>query len=387
MTETVNAYLLNSPFQLGNFQPRGTWSSATTYLLGDVVLYNGSSYVALAGSTNVTPTNTTYWSVFASKGDTGATGAQGAQGPTGSAAQWFLDSNTWTYASADATNKTYTLTINADLSGTIQAGHRIWLTQSSTSKYFIVTKVSYSSPNTTLTLFGGTQYTLANSTITNPYYSAQYAPIGFPARPDYWSLTLWTPLGVDYIPSPPNNGTIVYTFANNLGQTLNGVWTSGTQYTAGKSVYYSNNTYICTVTNVSPYTTNPATDTAHWSKGSNKEFSVPIGSWVLKFKGVLFLRGTSGNFYNSVIGLGTVSGGTLTPTSGLTATISNNSQGTDAFHDVLTPFYREAILNLTSATTYNLYGAINSFSSATTTVGFGIGIGSETSVVVESAYI
>jgi len=66
---------------------------------------------------------------------------------------------------------------------------RIKLTQSSTVKYFIVTKVSYSSPNTTITIYGGTDYSLANEAISSPYYSMVKAPTGFPLDPAKWTVT------------------------------------------------------------------------------------------------------------------------------------------------------------------------------------------------------
>lgn len=55
------------------FTPRGAWSSASTYATNDVVSYtNGSSYLAIQASTNQNPsTQTAYWLLLASKGDTG----------------------------------------------------------------------------------------------------------------------------------------------------------------------------------------------------------------------------------------------------------------------------------------------------------------------------
>ena len=52
---------------------KGEWSSSLFYKRGDVVTYNGSAYQyiqAVASSTNL-PTNTTYWRLLVSKGDTG----------------------------------------------------------------------------------------------------------------------------------------------------------------------------------------------------------------------------------------------------------------------------------------------------------------------------
>lgn len=58
-------------FNLGRFilNPRGNYSSSATYSKLDVVLYNGSSYIAKSDSiTNKVPTNTTYWQLLAQAG-------------------------------------------------------------------------------------------------------------------------------------------------------------------------------------------------------------------------------------------------------------------------------------------------------------------------------
>lgn len=44
---------------------KGTYNSSTTYNKLDVVLYNGSSYVANCTTTAVVPTNTTNWTCIA----------------------------------------------------------------------------------------------------------------------------------------------------------------------------------------------------------------------------------------------------------------------------------------------------------------------------------
>lgn len=54
------------------FNPRGTWSSGSTYSTNDLVTLNGSSYYALQTSTNQNPaTATAYWMVAASIGTPG----------------------------------------------------------------------------------------------------------------------------------------------------------------------------------------------------------------------------------------------------------------------------------------------------------------------------
>ncbi|MBU5614596.1 hypothetical protein [Geomonas azotofigens] len=63
---------------------KGTWSSATVYAKDDCVFYGGSTYIALAASTNAQPDiSATSWTVMAQKGADGAAGAAGATGATG----------------------------------------------------------------------------------------------------------------------------------------------------------------------------------------------------------------------------------------------------------------------------------------------------------------
>lgn len=98
---------------------------------------------------------------------------------------WIEAGSTWTYASADA--PTFTFTITGDLTGKYSPGMRIKLTQT-TVKYFIITAVSFGSPNTTVTIYGGTDYTLANAAISANYYSMSKAPFGFPLSPAKWTV-------------------------------------------------------------------------------------------------------------------------------------------------------------------------------------------------------
>lgn len=111
-------------------------------------------------------------------------------------------SETWTYASADS--PTFTFTISGDKSTKYYAGMRIKLTQTS-AKYFIITKVAYSAPNTTITIYGGTDYTLVNAAITSPYFSPSKAPAGFPLDPDKWTLS--TSYSSTTSQSSPGSGT------------------------------------------------------------------------------------------------------------------------------------------------------------------------------------
>jgi len=86
---------------------------------------------------------------------------------------WIPAGETWTYASST------TFTISGDKTSKYQKGDKIKLTQTSV-KYFYIIGVSYTSPNTTITVTGGSDYSLANTTITSPYYSKVENPQGFP---------------------------------------------------------------------------------------------------------------------------------------------------------------------------------------------------------------
>ncbi len=112
-------------------------------------------------------------------GPTGATGPTGPTGPTGAAGSgsvdgWTDPSETWTYVSAT------TFTVAADVTAKYSKGDKIKLTQT-TVKYFYITGVSaFGGGVTTITVNGGTDYTLANAAITANYYSKEQTPNGFP---------------------------------------------------------------------------------------------------------------------------------------------------------------------------------------------------------------
>lgn len=77
----VQIVKLLDPIQMtitGTFNPMGAYAAGTDYAVGDMVDYQGSSYIMYSNAAAGTvPTNTTYWGLVASKGDTGATGATG----------------------------------------------------------------------------------------------------------------------------------------------------------------------------------------------------------------------------------------------------------------------------------------------------------------------
>jgi hypothetical protein len=130
---------------------------------------------------------------------------------------WIPVAETWTYASAD--DPTFTFTITGNYTTRYSVGMKIKLTQT-TVKYFIITAISYSNPNTTVTVYGGTDYDLADAAITLPYYSVVKAPYGFPMSPLKWRETYGD--ATDRYKTNPVQST-VYGGAN--------AWTSGDNIT------------------------------------------------------------------------------------------------------------------------------------------------------------
>lgn len=61
------------------------------------------------------------------------------------------------------------------------------------TEYAIVTKVAYSAPNTTVTVFTGTDHNIPNMTLSNPFYSTQKIPYGFPVQTNKWTLSANSP--------------------------------------------------------------------------------------------------------------------------------------------------------------------------------------------------
>jgi hypothetical protein len=111
-----------------------------------------------------------------------------------SASGWTVLPATLTYASAT------TMNTSVDLTGMVGLGMRIKLTQT-TTKYFIVTAITTSS----ITMYGGTDYTLTSDAISNVYYSSQKTPFGFPMSADKWSIIKTD--SSDRSQSSPNGGT------------------------------------------------------------------------------------------------------------------------------------------------------------------------------------
>lgn len=111
---------------------------------------------------------------------------------------WISAGETWTYASADA--PTFVITVPSGAASRYSVGMKIKLTQT-TVKYFIITAVS----DTTITVYGGTDYTLIDAAISANYYSMVKSPQGFPVSPIKWTLEYTYSAGTSTQASPTQN--------------------------------------------------------------------------------------------------------------------------------------------------------------------------------------
>lgn len=110
-----------------------------------------------------------------------AYGSNTFTGFPGAADGWTSDSgHTWVYASAS----TFTIT-GVDLTGTLTKGTRLRFKQGGAYKYAVVVASAFST-DTTVTIAVNTDYTIANASIDNNYYSYQLSPQGFP---DWFAYT------------------------------------------------------------------------------------------------------------------------------------------------------------------------------------------------------
>ena len=114
---------------------------------------------------------------------------------------WSATGESWTYSSYNSTYKIGIVTVPSDATVKYQPGMRVRFSQTTGGvKYAIIHAVS----STTLTLFFGTDYSLANEAIGTPYYSPLDTPIGFNKNPNKWMMSTTFSAGANQV-SPSSN--------------------------------------------------------------------------------------------------------------------------------------------------------------------------------------
>lgn len=96
---------------------------------------------------------------------------------------WHYANEDWAYASAT------TITVPTGATSRYSVGDKISFYQSGSQKFFYITSVA----TTVLTVTGGSDYTVANATITQPRHSTHQTPFGFPGYLNFTPTgTNWT---------------------------------------------------------------------------------------------------------------------------------------------------------------------------------------------------
>jgi hypothetical protein len=133
---------------------------------------------------------------------------------------WAPAGVTWTYVGPTS------FTAPGDVRAQYPIGTKIKLTQT-TPKYFYVVSTSYTSPNTVITVTGGSDYSLVNAVIVSPYLSYVETPQGFPGWFN-WAPTL---TGFSVVP-----GSSVYQFKINGQQVFFNI-SQGTDGTSNATMF------------------------------------------------------------------------------------------------------------------------------------------------------
>ena len=231
--------------------------------------YNNGNFIATGtqthfdGNVNVVASGTVIYASFSN--------------PTGA----FLPYNGWIPAPftwgchriADA--PIYDININANITGTIGVGDRIWGVQGGANKFFLVHGVAITGSTSYLNLYGGTDYTIITGAITSPQYSNIKAPFGFPLDPLKWTVKV-SDTG-NCIKSTPS-GTVWYgdTGLSATGPSISfplGAWNA-----SYKAMVSSRDTTVTDFTVYITLSTSPTTESdSEWTAGA--VLSAPAGTY------------------------------------------------------------------------------------------------------------
>jgi len=141
----------------------------------------------------------------------------------GSTDGWNALAATLTYGSAD--DPIYVISSDTDLTNVLSVGMRLRFTNDGSTVYGIVHAIGVyggAPAAQAITMYGGTDYDVANSAITVPYYSPVKAPLGFPGDQDKWTVDLISDTS-DVTQASPN-ASQVYNLGSLSGAAPIGAW-------------------------------------------------------------------------------------------------------------------------------------------------------------------
>lgn len=133
----------------------------------------------------------------------------------------------FSYFSYTSTKELAVSTIEADV--VFQVGDKVWIQQSGTDKYFFVINRT----STSITLFGGTDYTIANASIDKFAFSRLPKPVGHPNLFNYTPV----PYDQDFNAYSSNTSKGIITMVGNLVVDIVGISATMTSATGNIGLY------------------------------------------------------------------------------------------------------------------------------------------------------
>jgi len=206
---------------------------------------------------------------------------------------WNRTTETWTRTG------NHTFTISGDVTTKYRKGAKLRYKDGGSYEYGVIKSSSYGAPNTTITLFTNTSYTMAAATITDTYISDSPNPEGFPSSFNYTAT--WNNLTA-------GNGTFYAKFE-----------IDGTRVTQKAGFVYGTTTSITGDLNLTPIAT-PNT------LGTTQEY---LGATTVRDTGTALFEGTvyliGGNLYPQI----SASSGSYAAPTNVTSTVPMTWASTD----------------------------------------------------------
>jgi hypothetical protein len=187
------------------------------------------------------------------------------------ASGWTSCLETWSYASAT------TITVPSNATTKYSVGDKIRLKQGGGYKYFYVTGVA----DTLLTVSGGSDYTVANSVITDNDFSKLSSPVGFPG---YFETGLPTFTGIDDgSGGAPTKKASRFTMNGRMVQVFLSI--SGYKVTTDNQVLFINSPYPVTSSNMADGIIALGTGIVAGASSldANFHFNATAGAWYWQF--------------------------------------------------------------------------------------------------------
>ena len=278
---------------------KGDYSGSTSYVINDVVQYNGASYICIQSGSGDAPTNPAFWEMIADKGANGRDGIDGATGPSGKSFIWMgAYTPTITYTEGNVVSYSGSVYICKHIDNNqVPTNTALWDLMVSGgsgggSSSSIVWKGAYSSiteyaVNDAVSYLGSSYICFSAATGVLPTNTSKWALLaqkgadgavgatgatgatgakGDTPTVSVGSVTTGAAGSSAQVTNSGTSGAAVFNFSIPKGDTGTGIvwkgtYSDSTAYVVGDGVVYQGQSYICKAN--SPIATLP-TDTTKW---------------------------------------------------------------------------------------------------------------------------